>query len=160
MYIYIYIYIHVHVHVGASLRTELSSASETCFTSSSRSFAAPAASRCVLHRYRILLRTRLVELYSSTTALSDTLQYSWSTRAVHLVPMHAYCGRLGMAVNSILAHDLPVIELSGRLCANISQWKWGTPKRPQYACIGGEYIGTRSSTSTSHCHTCSHSRDL
>ena len=39
---------------------------------------------------------------------------------VFLLPMHAYCGRLGMAVNSILAHDLPVIELSGRLCANIT----------------------------------------
>jgi hypothetical protein len=35
--------------------------------------------------------------------------------------MRAYCARLGMAVNSILAHDLAAIELTARLRAIVSQ---------------------------------------
>ena len=73
-------------------------------------------------------RTELVRPYScqSETQSKSNLQrmggfFEAAKIRARSPAMHAYCGRLGMAVNSILAHDLPVIELSGRLCANISQ---------------------------------------
>eukprot|EP01043_Picozoa_sp_COSAG02_P077173 COSAG02_NODE_16760_length_1057_cov_3.386221_1_plen_67_part_00 len=56
--------------------------------------------------------------------LGDLYEHRLTDEAFATVPevlMGAYCACLGMIVNSILVRNLPVIELTARLGADINQ---------------------------------------